>query len=470
MIHVAEIVRYGEKLVVPEKMPLESAIKVLTVQMQDEEVIIAIEEAIDCFPWEGAIAFKKAIEQTFGYGGTIATKTFFGDIPPSEIAIETGVDTKESCPWGRFRFALGTEKEWLGTGTTNRDGRLVFAVTGNVKKKWKSTILALADLTRQIVKRESIYRGKALRIAFTNDNGEMVPIPTPRFLDLTKVHLEELVYTKELTGLIETNIYTPLRHTQAVRQSGIPLKRGVLAAGPYGTGKSILARAVAKIATDNKWTFVYIKNASELPHAVKFAALYQPAVIFAEDVDRYMGGEERTDAMDTILNTLDGIDSKSSEIMVILTTNHLEQVNRAMLRPGRLDVILNIVPPDAEAVERLIRVYGRAALDKSTDLVEAGKLLQGYTPAIIREVVERAKLASISRTGKTGTKMIGADIEVAAKTMVQQQNLLQPPKVVEQTWPDGLVEHIAEKVQSNLKADGLGKMEERVREIHAVTV
>src|SRR5258706_10639826 len=153
VIHVAQIVRHGDKLVVPETMPLESAIKVLTVQMQDEEVIIAIEEAIDCFPWEGAIAFKKAIEQTFGYGGTVATPGFFGPKPPSEIAIETGVNTKVSCPWGRFRFALGTEQEWLGTGTSSRDGRLIFAVTGNVKKKWKSTILKLADLTREIVRR-----------------------------------------------------------------------------------------------------------------------------------------------------------------------------------------------------------------------------------------------------------------------------------------------------------------------------
>lgn len=466
VIHVAQIVRYGDKLVVPETMPLESAIKVLTVQMQDEEVIIAIEEAIDCFPWEGAIAFKKAIEQTFGYGGTVATPGFFGPVPPKEIAIETGVNTKVSCPWGRFRFALGTDKEWLGTGTSIKEGRMIFTVTGEVKKKWKSTILKLADLTREIVRRESIYRGHPLRIAFTDDNAKTIGIPTPKFLDLSKVRLDELVYTRELTELIDTNIMTPLRHAGAVRASGIPLKRGVLAAGPYGTGKSILARAVAKVATENGWTFVYIKDASELPHAYKFAALYQPSVIFAEDVDRFMGGEERTAAMDMILNTLDGIDSKTTEIMVILTTNHLEQVNRAMLRPGRLDVILEITPPDAEAVTRLIRVYGRDSLNPKADLDEAGVLLKGLTPAVIREVVERSKLASIKRTGKANSKVIGTDIEVAAKTMLQQQNLLAPPKVVEETWPEGLVTNIAAEVFDKLKGDGLGKMEVQVRETH----
>lgn len=466
-VHVANIVRHGESIVVPESMKLEDAITVLDRQMKDEEQIIAITETVDAFPWEGAIAFRKAITQMFGYTSATGTPSFFGMRPPAEITIETGVDTKTTAPWGRFRFALGGDKEWLGTGVDTIDGRMVFQVEGEVKKKWKNTVLRLVDLTRQIVREESIYRGQALRISFTDSNGRVEALPQPKFIDLRKVDINELVYTKDLTQLIETNILTPLKHTDECRAAGIPIKRGILAAGPYGTGKSLLARAVAKVATSaspKPWTFLYIKDAKELPHAIKFAQQYQPCVIFAEDVDRFMAGG-RTAEMDTILNTLDGIDSKSGEIMVILTTNHLDQINRAMLRPGRLDVILNIVPPDAEAVQRLINVYGRDQLSPKTNLEIVGSMLAGFTPAIIREVVERAKLAAISRTGRAGTKIEGVDIEVSAKTMVQQQDLLKEPEVEKPDPFTMLKEGIVQGVKKDLKANGLGMMEERVEKL-----
>lgn len=456
IVHVADVVRHGDKLIVPETMSYDNAINVLARQRDDEEQLISINEPVDCFPWEGALAFKKAIEQEFGYSGTISTPGFFGPNPPREIAIETGVDSKTLVPWGRFSFALGTEEEYLETTTAAKDGRMIFAVGGVVKKKWKATIHRLAERTREIVKADSIYRGQALRIAFTNSDGDTEHLPQPKFIDLRNVDLGEMVYTDELTQLIETNILTPLKHADALRAAKIPLKRGVLAAGPYGTGKSLLARAVAKVGTENGWTFVYIKDASELPQAIGFAKLYQPAVIFAEDVDRHVTGE-RTDKMDMILNTLDGIDSKHTEIMTVLTTNHLDQINRAMLRPGRLDVILNIVPPDAKAVERLVRVYARQGLAPDADLTRVGEVLAGYTPAIIREVVERAKLSTIGRTGAANAAIEAQDIEVSAATMVQQQNLLAKPEVPAANWGDELVTAVADRAYENLKTNGLGK-------------
>jgi transitional endoplasmic reticulum ATPase len=209
------------------------------------------------------------------------------------------------------------------------------------------------------------------------------------------------------------------------------------------------------VGTEHGWTFIYIKDASELPRALQFAKQYQPALVFAEDVDRHVTGE-RTDKMDMILNTLDGIDTKHTEIMVVLTTNHLDQVNQAMLRPGRLDVILNIVPPDAKAVERLVRVYARGRLDGAADLARAGELLAGFTPAVVREVVERAKLGSISRTGRADATLLGIDIEISAETMVQQQALLKKPEPVVRDWSASMVAEIGSQVYNDLKANGIG--------------
>lgn len=465
-VHTAEVVRHGEKLIVPEKMPIPSAIEVLAQVLEDEETLIEISEPIDCFPWEGAIAFRQAIEELFGYSRTVATMGFFGPNPPKEISIETGLNTKTTAPWGQFHFALAdTSDQWIGTGSTGKDGRLIFSITAIVKKKFRSTIMQLADRTRQIVLSQSIYRGKALRIAFTADNGQPEPIPTPRFIQTNPSALSSMVYSRDLEQLMEVNVLAPLRHAAACRQAGIPLKRGILLAGPYGTGKSLFAAAVAQVATDHDWTYIYIKDASELSHAIKFAKSYQPAVIFAEDVDRHVTGE-RTDAMDKILNTLDGIDSKGDEIMVVLTTNHLDQVNRAMLRPGRLDVILNVIPPDAEAVQRLVRLYGRTFVSTDTDLGEVGTILAGQTPAVIREAVERSKLAGIARTGEAFSLINAEDLAVAARTLMQQQSLLIEKPATPTTWADDMVHAFASRAVDTLKSNGLGEMEDRIEALH----
>ena len=79
----------------------------------------------------------------------------------------------------------------------------------------------------------------------------------------------------------------------------------------------------------------------------------------------------------------------------MLTTNHLENINPAMLRPGRLDSIINVLPPDAEAVSRLFHLYGGSTIAADEDLSKAADLLSGTIPAVIAEVVKRAKLVQL---------------------------------------------------------------------------
>lgn len=455
-VHLAEVVKFGEKIIVPEKMGYPATIEILNRKMTEEEQVVAFHETIPCFPFEGAIGLHAVLNEMFG--AALQESSFMS--PAHQISIDTGPDTKVTAPWGRFKFPLDPDTK-ITCSMHTHDGRTVLCISGETRKKWMPTILEIADRVKEYVKKNSIYRSKALRMDFDNDQTE------PRFIDLRQVNVNEAVYNQDLTSLIETNIFTPIKHSQACRDAKIPLKRGVLAAGPYGTGKSLLARIVARQATDNGWTFVYIKDAGQLDDAIRFAQQYQPAVIFAEDVDRHVTGE-RTAAMDQILNTLDGIDSKTSEIMVILTTNHLDQINQAMLRPGRLDVILNIVPPDSEAVQRLIKLYARGRLDETSDLSEAGALLAGYTPAVVREVVERAKLVSITRTGSSDSWLVGEDIVLSAKTMVQQQNLLKKPEPPAANWHEGFVSAIAEQTKDTLKSNGLGVMENQVKALARV--
>lgn len=450
VVHQVDIVHHGQALLIPETMTLHDAVDALKRQIEFEEQIITFSERVDSYPIEALLAFKWAMTEFFGTCTMKPIKTPMGDKPPQEFTAEVGLNKLANLSWGAYVLPCDPDNQGLITSVDmSPDGRMVFAIQGKFRRKWLATVNEVMRLTRERIKSHSIYRGQALRI----EGGD------PKFIDVTKITAKDLIYTKTLTDIIEANVFAPIRQSQACRDAKIPLKRGVLAAGPYGTGKSLLAYATAHEAVANGWTFFYIQNADSLPGMIRLAQQYQPAVIFAEDIDQQLSGD-RDDEMNQILNTLDGIDTKNQELLVIFTTNHLENINPAMLRPGRLDVILNIQPPDAEACERLVRRYAGDYMDSNTSLKTAGVELAGYTPAIIREVVERSKLVTISRTGKL-TKLNEQDILVATASMKDQQKLLIKPEEPSKDWSSLMVDSIASKLNKDSK-----QTEELIKELH----
>ncbi len=170
-----------------------------------------------------------------------------------------------------------------------------------------------------------------------------------------------------------------------------------------------------------------VDTVRNLQPAIYFAQQYQPAVIFAEDIDRVVEGSARTDDVDAILNSIDGVDTKGSELIVVLTTNHIERINRAMLRPGRLDAVVSVRPPDAEAAQRLLRLYGRGLIPEDAKLLTVGGMLEGQIPAVIREVVERSKFSAITRLDGGALSLTEADLVTAATGMLNQVKLVAPP-------------------------------------------
>lgn len=422
-----DVVNEGNKIVLPEKMSFSSAISVLTLKMKEEETEVSIYEEVDTYPLDGAFAFMKAMNQTYGWASPVAIppKGFFdSEKPPVMVDVEIGYGEHAQVIWGGFQIPgitglLETSADWDGK-------KAKFIIKGKVKKKHQAEIKALADLTRDLVAKESIYKGKAI-ILKTSDEGKLDVENPPGFLDLSRINPDELVFPKEIMAQVNINLFTPIERTAECRKNKIPLKRGVLLEGPYGTGKTLTAYVTAKKCADNGWTFVYLDRVTALRDALLFAKRYAPAVIFAEDIDRVIEGS-RSISGDDILNNIDGIGSKNAEIITILTTNHVDRIQQAMLRPGRLDAVISVQPPDSEAAQQLVRLYARELLAEKEDLTEAGKILDGQIPAVIREVVERSKLYAISRI-KTGepVKLKGKDLALSAQGMKAHLALLNRP-------------------------------------------
>lgn len=426
-IVVTEVVRLGERLIIPEKMSAQDAVKLLQARMEYEDTTVEIVRTLNTFIWDGANALAEAMDQKYGWAQAIKIPGGFweDDRMPTLMTIETGVGRTKQIPWGRFTLP-GIDGH-VTTDAVKKDGKFVFKVSALVRRKHENEMHELFRLMEEKLAEKSIYRGQAIAVRFKDDAGNIIKLPEPKFLDLSKVRRDQLILPKDVKTDIEVNVFTPIERMAECRKYKIPLKRSALFAGNYGVGKTLAAQIAGKIAVDNDVTYIYCQKADEFADVMEFAKQYQPAVVFCEDIDRVLSGA-RDHAMDHILNTIDGVDSKHCEIIVVLTSNSMKDINQAMLRPGRLDAVIWVAEPDAFAAVQLIRMYGGELVAKESDeaLLEVGKQLAGQIPSVIREVVERAKLAQLFMTepGDPVTNVGAAALKAALHTMKVQLDLL----------------------------------------------
>ena len=428
------------RIIVPEGMPLQDAARWCIAQAEAEERKVAINEPIAAFPLDGAYALHRAMKEIFGWIDLVATPGFFGPTPPTMVQLDISATETVRVPWGRMVLPM-LAGGYIQTTVTRLNGRPAFQISGEVKKKHEGLVVQLVDRVRELIKHESIYKGKAFRIAFpATDDPEAFDfsLHTPRFLPLTGITEEQLIFPPDVYDLIATTLWTPIEYATVAKRAGVRTKRGVLLSGRPGVGKTLTAYVTAKKAVDNGWTFIYLEDVNRLADAVNFAAPYGPTVIFAEDIDRADKLGERNDAMNAILNVIDGIESKHGEVFVVLTTNFLEKLPVELLRPGRLDAVVDIPAPDATTVVRLLRKTCGSLLPDSENIDAVGHKLAETIPAVIAEVTERAKLSSVRRLALAGTpdaplNLTAHDLSVAADSITTHLRLLEPKAPVERS-------------------------------------
>ncbi|NTW13949.1 MAG: ATP-binding protein [Candidatus Moranbacteria bacterium] len=406
--------RTGDKILIPEGAHLPDVISSLQRQHEREEQRTRIHVTIPVSPWDGALALVHAIEQNLG--------VVIQQGSAHQIDVEVELGKTIQVPWGEFELP-GMEGAEVETDFDLDSGRVVFQCHVTCKRKYEDRVRRLLDTVRERAMKESLHRGKAFSIVFKDKDGREIKMPKPKFFEYSG---EQPVFRAELAAAIERNVFVPIRHSNELREMGETLKRGILFAGEYGVGKTLLASNIANVATAEGWTFIYVKDSEELPEALRYAQQYQPVVVFAEDVDR-VAGSKRTDEVNELLNQLDGIDSKTAQIFTILTSNHPDQINEAMRRPGRIDMVLEVLSPDEDTVSRMIRQFSKGNLDPEADLTEVSGILAGEAPARVRETIGRAKLEALRRTGKANAKINGDDLAAVAKEVKAESALFRKP-------------------------------------------
>ena len=428
----------GKHIILPADplpgMTYEDAAKALLDKAKEENQKVRVHEIVEGNPFDALAAFHHVLKQEYGWATVKETMSFFGPIPPTMVDIKTGPNPEDviQAPIGK-----------ISAPNMGVDFQVQFAEDGlhlmaECKKCQSYTVKELAAKVRVYLKGNSIYKGKAFRMPKSWEQ-------QPQFLSFRHVNEEELVLNEAVANSVRVNICTPIEHTAEVKADGIPIKRTVLLGGKYGTGKSLTISVIAKLALENNWTVIYLDDTGRIAEAFENAKRWAPCVVAAEDLDRVTN--ERDDKANMIFNTLSGVLGTNSEVITLLTTNHPEKIERGMLRPGRIDALIEVNAPEADAVKRLIRLYGRGKVDEEADLSPVGEMLSGNIPATIREVVERAKLARIHY----GEPSISAQALIAAAhSMGPQITLLNSRKEVEEPTLDKVVRDIIKGVVGDI--------------------
>jgi len=428
-VHIAEVVRTGEKIIIPKGMKTKTAIETLQKQMQYDNETVRMTFDFNYFYWDGAYALSQAMEKRYGFVFGKTEKTFFGDFPPQLVGVEVEQGKSILIPYGKFT-APSVADSVFETGFQIKDGRMNFQYSVTCKHMYEEEMKKLRDEVEKYLEEHSIYKGKAISIRFKNDKGEnlidLKQVPTPKFLDLSKLVEDDLVFSKKVGDAIDTNLFTILEKPELARKAGIPIKRGILLAGDYGTGKTLTAYVAAQKAVKHSFfTYIYCEQPQEFTQIMRFAAQYAPALVFCEDVEK-IAGLDKDKGVDELVNIIDGVETKNVEIIVVFTTNVIKNVHPSLLRPGRMDAVIPIYKPDAEAVQRLVWNYCGQFLEMNADLSQVGELLKDNIPSVIREVCERSKLSALRFVNK-GEELKTIPVEAlteAATTMTMQLELL----------------------------------------------
>uniref|UniRef100_J3N6W3 AAA+ ATPase domain-containing protein n=2 Tax=Oryza brachyantha TaxID=4533 RepID=J3N6W3_ORYBR len=230
-------------------------------------------------------------------------------------------------------------------------------------------------------------------------------------LELPKIRWEDVGGQARIKEQLIEAIELPQKNPEAFKNMGVSPPRGLLMIGPPGCSKTLMARAVASEAKLNflavKGPELFSKWVGDSEKAVRslFAKARDnaPAILFFDEIDGLAvtrGHENDTVSVgDRVLSQLlvemDGLEQRIG-VTVIAATNRPDKIDRALLRPGRFDRLLDVQPPDEADREDIFRIHTRnMPCSHDVNLNELARLTEGYTGADIKLVCREAAIAAL---------------------------------------------------------------------------
>ena len=209
--------------------------------------------------------------------------------------------------------------------------------------------------------------------------------------------------------------------------SGAKIPRGALLAGSPGTGKTLLARAIAgesnvpfiQCSASNFIEMFVGVGAKRVRELFQQARENQPCIVFIDEIDavgKKRGGgnmpsnDEREQTINQLLTEMDGFDNETG-IVVIAATNRIDILDEALLRPGRFDRKIQVSLPSVGGRKKILGVHARdKTLDETVDLASIAKQTTGFSGADLANLLNEAAIRAVRDSGGTITNDIVEDV------------------------------------------------------------
>ena len=281
----------------------------------------------------------------------------------------------------------------------------------------EAAMATLRAILPTIVDKQSIPAEilEALKVTRDNFNEAMRNIQPSAlrevFVERPNVRWSDIGSLESVKEELRESIELPLKNPVAFDKMGIRPIKGLLLVGPPGVGKTLLAKAVA---TERESNFISIKGPEVLSKYVgesektvreifRKARLAAPCIVFIDEIDaitRARGGDSNDShvserVVDTMLTEMDGL-QELKNVVVLAATNRPEDIDPALLRPGRFDKIIDIPMPDMEARLKIFNIHTKKMpLDKDVEIEALAAAAENYTGAEIENLCREAGMNAI---------------------------------------------------------------------------
>ena len=233
---------------------------------------------------------------------------------------------------------------------------------------------------------------------------------------------------KESLAEIVDYLHNPQKYTEA----GASMPKGVLLVGPPGTGKTMLAKAVAGEAnvpffsiSGSEFVEMFVgMGASKVRDLFKQAKEKAPCIVFIDEIDAIGqkrnstgtgGNDEREQTLNQLLTEMDGFEGNTG-VIILAATNRPESLDPALTRPGRFDRRVPVELPDLAGREAILRVHAKKIkMAQDVDLHTIARMASGASGAELANIINEAALRAV-RNGRTIVSQ--ADLEESIEVVI----------------------------------------------------
>ena len=276
------------------------------------------------------------------------------------------------------------------------------------------------------------------------DDSEAAPEPAIGQLSRDRLLLSDVGGMDDVKQRLQTSFLNPMRNPEMQAAFGKSMRGGLLLWGPPGCGKTFIAKAVAGELDANFYSIglsdvldMYIGSSERNITAIfETARRNAPCVLFLDEVDAI--GQKRTHlrggggamrgVVNQLLQEMDGADSANEGVFVLAATNHPWDVDSALLRPGRFDRSLLVLPPDASARRAILELHLRNRPTDKLDLEKCARSTEGLSGADLALVAEQATELAMEASIEKG--------EIEAITMRHLAQAIKTTKPSYEPWVD----------------------------------